>query len=112
MACRSLPCVSGTGLALVPVVDQTAKTTPTSRSAFSVAAGLVLTSSKNSDFHAGLLIGKDYLSRSDIPAHRILMSAKPGSHSTLATNYDRALLSKETAIAFEQTAARSAATKS
>jgi hypothetical protein len=52
------------GLALVPVSDPVAKTTET-KAAFSTAVGLTLTSSKNADFNAGVLIGKDFLGKSD-----------------------------------------------
>jgi hypothetical protein len=57
------PIVSA-GLGLVPVTDSRSGETET-KSALSVAVGLVLTSSKNDSFNAGIMIGRDYLSRAD-----------------------------------------------
>ncbi len=55
------PIVSG-GLALVPVSGEGDTQT---KAALSTAIGLVLTSSKNQSFNAGLVLGKDFLSKSD-----------------------------------------------
>jgi hypothetical protein len=52
------------GLGLVPVRNPADNTTET-KSALSVAAGLVMTSSKNEKFTAGLVVGRDFLSESD-----------------------------------------------
>lgn len=60
----SLDPVITAGLALVPV-NNPATGTPESKSAFSFGGGFVLTSSKNDQFHAGLIFGKDVLSSSD-----------------------------------------------
>ena len=60
----SLDPVITAGVAMVPVANP-ATGTPESKSAFSYGAGFVLTSSKNEQFHAGLIIGKDVLSTSD-----------------------------------------------
>lgn len=60
----SLDPVITAGLALVPV-NNPATGTPESKSAFSFGGGFVLTSSKNEQFHAGLIFGKDVLSSSD-----------------------------------------------
>jgi hypothetical protein len=60
----SLDPVITAGLAFVPVTNP-ATGTSESKSAFSYGAGFVLTSSKNEQFHAGLIIGKDVLSSSD-----------------------------------------------
>lgn len=57
------PIVSA-GLGLVPVTDSRSGETET-KSALSAAVGLVLTSSKNDSFNAGIMIGRDYLSRTD-----------------------------------------------
>ena len=57
------PIVSA-GLGLVPVTDPNSGETAT-KSALSAAIGLVLTSSKNDAFNAGILIGRDFLSRAD-----------------------------------------------
>ncbi|MDN4054422.1 hypothetical protein QPK32_15170 [Massilia sp. YIM B02763] len=58
-----MPVVSA-GLALVPVTDQTTRNTET-KAAFSLATGITLSSRTNTDFSAGLLVGKDFLSKSD-----------------------------------------------
>jgi hypothetical protein len=52
------------GLGLVPVTDPTEGKTET-KPAFSMAIGLVMTSSKNDQFNAGLVFGRDLLSKSD-----------------------------------------------
>jgi hypothetical protein len=52
------------GLGLVPVTDRTENKTET-RPALSLAVGLVMTSSKNEKFNAGLVFGRDVLSNSD-----------------------------------------------
>jgi hypothetical protein len=52
------------GLGLVPVTNPASGTTET-RSAFSMATGIVMGSSKNEAFQAGFLIGRDFLGRSD-----------------------------------------------
>jgi hypothetical protein len=52
------------GLGLVPVSNPNTDKTET-KSAFSTAIGLVLSSSKNQSFNAGLVIGKDFLSSAD-----------------------------------------------
>jgi hypothetical protein len=52
------------GLGLVPVTDPNAGKTET-KPAFSLAAGIVMTSSKNDQFNAGLIFGRDLLSKSD-----------------------------------------------
>jgi hypothetical protein len=57
------PVVSA-GLGLVPVTDPNSGETET-KSALSTAIGLVLTSTKNDAFNAGVVIGRDFLSRSD-----------------------------------------------
>jgi hypothetical protein len=57
------PVVSA-GLGLVPVNNPETDETDT-KSAFSVAIGLLLTHSKNDKFNAGILFGKDFLSKSD-----------------------------------------------
>jgi hypothetical protein len=57
------PTVSA-GLGLVPI-HADGGGSPTTRAAFSTAFGLVLGSDKNQAFHAGLLLGKDFLSRAD-----------------------------------------------
>lgn len=57
------PLVSA-GLGLVPVTDPATNETET-RAAFSTATGFVITSSKNEQFQAGLVVGRDYLGRAD-----------------------------------------------
>jgi hypothetical protein len=57
------PIVSA-GLGLVPVNDPSTDETDT-KSAFSFALGVLLTHSKNDKFNAGVLFGKDFLSKSD-----------------------------------------------
>jgi hypothetical protein len=57
------PLISG-GLGLVPVTDQNTNTTET-KSALSLATGFIMTSSKSERFNAGILIGKDVLSKTD-----------------------------------------------
>lgn len=57
------PVVSA-GLGLVPVNDAATGETET-KSAFSVAVGVLLTHSKNDKFNAGVLFGKDFLSKGD-----------------------------------------------
>lgn len=52
------------GLGLVPVSNPGTDKTET-KTALTAAAGFVLSSSKNQSFNAGLVIGKDYLSRDD-----------------------------------------------
>jgi hypothetical protein len=52
------------GLSLVPVADADGKST-SSRSAYTFAVGLRLTSSKNESFSAGLLFGRDFLNKAD-----------------------------------------------
>jgi hypothetical protein len=56
--------VLAAGLGMVPVTNPTTHTTET-KSAYSTAAGFTLTSVKNSSFSAGILVGKDFLSKSD-----------------------------------------------
>lgn len=56
--------VVAAGLGLVPVVSDDGKSTST-KSAFSTAVGLTLTSAKDSKFSAGVLFGKDFISKSD-----------------------------------------------
>jgi hypothetical protein len=56
--------IASAGLALVPVDDPSTGKSET-KSAFSAALGLVLTSSKNDQFQAGALIGRDFLGRAD-----------------------------------------------
>jgi hypothetical protein len=58
-----MPVVSA-GLGIVPVYNPD-KQENESKAAFSTAVGLTLTSSKNSKFNAGFLVGKDFLSKSD-----------------------------------------------
>jgi len=58
-----MPVVSA-GLGLVPVADPGTGTTDT-KSAFSTALGITLTNTRNADFSAGVLVGKDFLSKSD-----------------------------------------------
>lgn len=57
------PIVSA-GLGLVPVSNAAENQTET-RPALSLAVGMVMTSSKNDQFNAGLVFGRDVLSRSD-----------------------------------------------
>ncbi len=56
--------VIAAGVGLVPVADPVTNTTET-KSAFSTSLGITLTSTRNTEFSAGLLVGKDFLSRSD-----------------------------------------------
>ena len=56
--------VISAGLGLVPVFNPAENRTET-KSALSFAVGLVMTSSKNEQFSAGILIGRDVLSKSD-----------------------------------------------
>jgi hypothetical protein len=64
------PVVSA-GLGLVPVSNPDDGQTDT-KSAFSIAAGVRLSSSKNELFNAGVLFGKDFLSKSDQAADRTI----------------------------------------
>jgi len=57
------PVVMG-GVAMVPVADPATNTTET-KTGFSFGVGFVLKSSKNQDFNAGLIIGRDIMSSSD-----------------------------------------------
>lgn len=52
------------GLSLVPVTDAGTSTT-TTKSAYTLAAGLRLTSSKSENFSAGLILGRDFLNKVD-----------------------------------------------
>jgi hypothetical protein len=52
------------GLGLVPVANS-ANNTTSSKAAFSLALGLLLGSSKNQNYTAGLVFGRDFLSRAD-----------------------------------------------
>lgn len=56
--------VLAAGLSLVPVTDAGTSTTST-RAAYTLALGARLTSSKNENFSAGLVFGRDFLSRAD-----------------------------------------------
>ncbi len=56
--------VLAAGLSLVPVADPSTNST-SSKSAYTLAIGFRLASSKNENFNAGFLIGKDYLSAAD-----------------------------------------------
>lgn len=56
--------VVAAGLGLVPVASADSKTTET-KSAFSTSIGLTLTSAKDSKFSAGVLFGKDFVSKAD-----------------------------------------------
>lgn len=56
--------VLSAGLGLVPVSNSATNTTET-KSALSFAAGFVMTSSKSEQFTAGLVVGRDVLSKSD-----------------------------------------------
>ena len=56
--------VLSAGLGLVPVTDPNQDKTDT-KPAFSMAIGIVMTSSKNDQFNAGLVFGRDLLSKSD-----------------------------------------------
>lgn len=60
----SITPIISSGLGLVPVTDRATGQTET-KPAFSVAAGLVLRSSKNDSFEAGLLLGRDILGKAD-----------------------------------------------
>lgn len=53
-----------TGLGLIPVTDPDTGETST-KAALSAAVGVLLTHSKNENFNAGFLLGKDFLSRTD-----------------------------------------------
>ena len=52
------------GVGMVPVANPDTRTAET-KTAFSFGAGFVLTSSKNNEFNAGLIIGRDILSSAD-----------------------------------------------
>jgi hypothetical protein len=56
--------VISAGLGLVPVADAAAGETST-KSALSTAFGVLLTHTKNEKFNAGILFGKDFLSKGD-----------------------------------------------
>lgn len=56
--------IASAGLGLVPITDPQTSSTET-KAAISLATGLVLGSSKNDTFQAGLLIGKDFLGKAD-----------------------------------------------
>jgi len=56
--------VLSAGLGLVPVTDPSSGKTET-KSAFSVAAGFIMGSSKNEKFNSGILFGRDLLSKAD-----------------------------------------------
>jgi hypothetical protein len=56
--------VLAAGLSLVPIADPQNNTT-TSKAAYTLAVGIRLTSTKNESFNAGLLFGRDFLSRTD-----------------------------------------------
>lgn len=56
--------VVAAGLSLVPVADSTSNTTST-KSAYTIAFGVRLTSSKNEAFSAGLLYGRDFFNKAD-----------------------------------------------
>lgn len=56
--------VFSAGLGMVPVTDATSNSTVT-KAAWSIAGGFLLTSSKNEQFTAGLLFGKDFLNAVD-----------------------------------------------
>jgi len=56
--------VLAAGLSTVPVADIANSTTAT-KTAYTVAAGIKLSSTKNENFNAGLLIGHDYLNKAD-----------------------------------------------
>lgn len=56
--------VVAAGLSVVPVADATSSTTE-SKSAYTLAAGFRLTSTKNDQFNAGLLFGRDFLNKVD-----------------------------------------------
>ncbi len=55
--------VASAGLGLVPIADAAGSTS--TKPSLSVAVGLVIRSTKNQSFNAGLLIGRDYLSKAD-----------------------------------------------
>lgn len=57
------PVITG-GVGFVPIVNPATGQSET-KSAFSFGAGFVMTSSKNEQFSAGLLFGRDVLSKSD-----------------------------------------------
>ena len=52
------------GLGLVSVANPTTNITET-KSAFSTAVGIKVTSVKNENFNAGILVGKDFVSKAD-----------------------------------------------
>lgn len=56
--------VFAAGLGLVPIADSVTKTTET-KSAFSTSVGITLTRVNDSKFSAGLLYGRDFLSKAD-----------------------------------------------
>jgi hypothetical protein len=56
--------VFSVGLGLVPVANTETGQTDT-KSAFSTAVGVLLTSTKNDKFNAGILFGKDFVSKDD-----------------------------------------------
>lgn len=56
--------VFSAGLGMVPVTDATSNSTVT-KAAWSIAGGFLLTSSKNEQFTAGFLFGKDFLNAVD-----------------------------------------------
>lgn len=58
-----IPVVSA-GLGLVPVTNPVTQQTDT-KSAFSLAAGFTLTNVKSANFSAGVLLGRDFLSKED-----------------------------------------------
>ncbi|MBC7685601.1 MAG: hypothetical protein H7176_10280 [Bdellovibrionales bacterium] len=60
---EGMPVISA-GLGIVPISDPATKKTET-RAAFSTAIGFTVSSSKNADFSAGVLLGKDFLGKSD-----------------------------------------------
>lgn len=56
--------VLSAGLSLVPVADAASNSTST-KAAYTLAAGVRLTSSKNEAFSAGVLFGRDFLNKAD-----------------------------------------------
>jgi len=56
--------VVAAGLSIVPVNDPANSTTAT-KTGYTVAVGIKITSDKNENFNAGLLIGHDYLNKAD-----------------------------------------------
>lgn len=60
---EGMPVISA-GLGIVPITDPATKKTET-RAAFSTAIGFTASSSKNADFSAGVLLGKDFLGKTD-----------------------------------------------